>query len=249
MPPLIVLLHGFTQTGASWEPVIAALGERYRPLAPDIRGHGAAAESRPVTFTACVDDVASLAPERFVLAGYSMGGRLALHVALALPERVQRLVLVGATAGIVDAAERAARRSDDEALAAEIEGSTIEAFARRWEAQPLFATQSAAVREMLRADRLRNTPQGLAAALRGIGTGAMAPLWDRLGELAMPVTLAAGEQDAKFSRAGEAHGRAAAGRRGGRGARRGARRAPRGSRRDRRAALAHPQPRRPWAPR
>ena len=46
MAPTLVLLHGFTHTGRSWDPVIAALGERYRPLAPDIRGHGAASDAR-----------------------------------------------------------------------------------------------------------------------------------------------------------------------------------------------------------
>ena len=47
-------------------------------------------------------------------------------------------------------------------------------------------------------DRLRNTSGGLAAALRGLGTGVMDPLWDRLGELAMPVDLVVGARDAKF---------------------------------------------------
>ena len=79
----IVLLHGFTHTGASWDPVVAALGERYRALAPDIRGHGSAAERQPVTLEAVLDDLVEIAPARFTLVGYSMGGRLALHAALA----------------------------------------------------------------------------------------------------------------------------------------------------------------------
>lgn len=178
--------------------MIAALGERYRALAPDIRGHGSAGARRPVTFAACVEDVLAAAPERFALAGYSMGGRLALNVALAAPERVERLVLVGATAGIEDPAERAERRRTDEALAGEIESGGVEAFARRWAGQPLFAGQPREAAAAAHLDRLRNSPAGLAAALRGIGTGAMEPLWERLGELAMPVTCAAGERDAKF---------------------------------------------------
>jgi len=198
VPPAIVLLHGFTRTGASWDPVAAVLGERYRAIAPDIRGHGAASELRPIDIEACVADIAGLEVERFELAGYSMGGRLALHVALAHPERVRRLVLVSATAGIADAGERARRRAEDEALAREIEASSIEAFADHWSVQPLFATQPADVVAAARADRLRNTPAGLAAALRGIGTGAMAPLWGRLRELSMPVTLIVGEHDEKF---------------------------------------------------
>ncbi len=121
----LVLLHGFTHTGASWGAVIDRLGESYLPLAPDIRGHGSASSHQPVTLEAVIDDISALAPRRFVLAGYSMGGRIALHVALALGARVQRLVLIGASPGIADPAQRAARRADDERLAAEIEQLTI----------------------------------------------------------------------------------------------------------------------------
>jgi pimeloyl-ACP methyl ester carboxylesterase len=52
--------------------------------------------------------------------------------------------------------------------------------------------------------RLSNTPAGLAAALRGLGTGALPSLWERLGELAVPVDLVVGERDAKFQAIAEA---------------------------------------------
>src|SRR5439155_22956654 len=123
MPEPLVLLHGFTQTGRGWDEVVRHLAvDRHRPLAPDLRGHGAAAARRPIDFDACVADVAPLGGARFALAGYSMGGRLALHVALAHPERVSRLVLVSATAGIEDPDERARRRAADDPFAAWMEG-------------------------------------------------------------------------------------------------------------------------------
>lgn len=199
VPETIVLLHGFTQTGRSWGPTIAALGgERYRALAPDLRGHGTAADARPVSFDAVRDDVLALAPERFALAGYSMGGRIALSLALAAPERVARLALVGASPGIADTAERSARRTADEALADRIEGEGIEAFAAHWSALPLFADQPADVAAAAHATRLAQSPAGLAAALRGLGTGAMESLWERLPQLTIPVALIVGERDAKF---------------------------------------------------
>jgi 2-succinyl-6-hydroxy-2,4-cyclohexadiene-1-carboxylate synthase len=120
MAPNLVLLHGFTHTGASWDQVVAALPERYRPLAPDIRGHGAASGVRPVSLAAVVDDLSAAAGGRVELVGYSMGGRIALHVALALPARVRRLVLIGASPGLADPAERAQRRAADERLAEEV---------------------------------------------------------------------------------------------------------------------------------
>jgi len=194
----LVLLHGFTQTRQSWRRTIAALGGRYRALAPDLPGHGLAAERRPASFAACAAYVRALADEPCVLAGYSMGGRIALYTALAVPGLVQRLVLVGASPGLADAAEREARRRCDFALADRIEAIGVAAFAQEWGAQELFAGQEARVAAAAHADRLRNTPHGLAAALRGLGTGVMPPLWARLGELAMPVTLVVGERDAKF---------------------------------------------------
>jgi 2-succinyl-6-hydroxy-2,4-cyclohexadiene-1-carboxylate synthase len=196
--PTIVLLHGFTQTGRSWDATIAALGERYRALAPDLRGHGAAPDARPVSFAAVCGDVLALAPERFELAGYSLGGRIALSVALAAPQRVSRLVLIGASPGLADADECRSRRAADEALADRIEGEGIEAFAACWSSLPLFAGQASAVAAAAHAERLGQDPAGLAAALRGLGTGVMEPLWARLGELTMPVALVVGERDAKF---------------------------------------------------
>jgi 2-succinyl-6-hydroxy-2,4-cyclohexadiene-1-carboxylate synthase len=194
----VVLLHGFTQTRQSWRRTVAALGGRYRALAPDLPGHGQASERRPASFAACAAYVRALAGGRCTLVGYSMGGRIALYTALALPEQVERLVLVGAGPGIADAAEREERRRADEALADRILEVGVEAFATEWGSQELFAGQPERVAAAAHADRLRNTPEGLAAALRGLGTGVMPPLWDRLGELKMPVTLVVGERDAKF---------------------------------------------------
>ncbi len=199
VPTTVVLLHGFAGTRRAWDPVVERLDpERYTPLAPDLRGHGDARDARPVTFEACVADVLAAAPERFVLCGYSMGGRIAQHVALAAPERVERLVLVATTAGLVDEAERAARRADDERLAAFADGATIEQFADRWAAQPLFAGTPPEAARIWREDLLRNDPRALAAVLRGMGTGAMAPLWERLPTLTMPATVLAGAEDPKF---------------------------------------------------
>jgi len=196
----VVLLHGFTHTGASWDPVVAALAAGYRALAPDIRGHGAATEIEPVTLPAVLDDLAADAPARFTLVGYSMGGRIALHAALApaLQVRLQRLVLIGASPGIADPAEREDRRAADERLAEDLRAMTIEEFARRWAQTPVLAGQPAEVAAAVHADRLRSQPAGLAAALRGLGAGALPSLWDRLSEIRAPVTLIAGERDDKF---------------------------------------------------
>jgi 2-succinyl-6-hydroxy-2,4-cyclohexadiene-1-carboxylate synthase len=200
MPEKLVLLHGFGGTHRAWKGVIAALDiQRYRPLALDLPGHGAAADApRPITFAGCVEHVLERSPERFALCGYSLGGRVALHVALAAPERVARLVLVSASPGIEDAGEQAARRESDELIARELESTPYERFIERWRTQPLFAEEPPEAGTLAREDQRRNRPDALAAALRGLGTGEMAPLWLRLGELAMAVSVLVGARDLKY---------------------------------------------------
>lgn len=191
--PELVVLHGFTQTGASWEPVLRMLGESYRATAPDLRGHGSASGLRPVDFASVRADLDRAVPPGAVLCGYSMGGRIALDWAVRqAPGRISRLVLVSASPGIADAGERERRRAADEELAARIEGMDIQSFAAEWARTPVLEGAPAWLHE----DRLRNEPAGLAAALRGLGTGVMEPLWDRLPPDALWVT---GERDEKFT--------------------------------------------------
>ncbi|MGC9220490.1 MAG: 2-succinyl-6-hydroxy-2,4-cyclohexadiene-1-carboxylate synthase [Solirubrobacteraceae bacterium] len=201
--PALVFLHGFTNSGESWRPVISALPQRYRVVALDIRGHGSAWPRTEVTLAAVLGDIASVDFDRFTLVGYSQGGRIALHAALALPRRIQALVLIGASPGIAEPRERERRREADERLADRIEHLTIEQFAAEWAQTPVLRGVPADVARAAHTDRLRSSTAGLAAALRGLGTGALPPLWDRLAELAMPVTLIAGEWDAKFQAVAE----------------------------------------------
>jgi 2-succinyl-6-hydroxy-2,4-cyclohexadiene-1-carboxylate synthase len=200
VPEDLVLLHGFSGTHRAWDGVLAHLdGERYRALALDLPGHGELADAPlPITFEGCVESVLARAPARFALCGYSLGGRVALHVALAAPERVRRLVLVSCNPGIEDAGERAARSRADHELAAELESIPFDEFIERWRAQPLFADEPPEAGRLARADQRRNRPDALAAVLRGVGAGEMRPLWDRLGKVVMPVVVIVGDRDAKY---------------------------------------------------
>jgi 2-succinyl-6-hydroxy-2,4-cyclohexadiene-1-carboxylate synthase len=199
------MLHGFSGTRRAWDGVSVRINpERYLPLALDLPGHGqASAQPGPITFQSSVEAVLEQSPERFALCGYSLGGRIALHVALAAPERISRLVLVSCSPGIEDDGERAERRTADIALADELEQIPFAQFIEQWRSQPLFADDPPDVAERAREDQRRNEPNALAQAMRGLGTGEMAPLWGRLAELTMPVTVVVGERDAKFHAIGE----------------------------------------------
>ena len=201
--PPITLLHGFTQSGRSWREVISKMPAGWKWIVPDLRGHGETQtrQGSPCSMDACMEDLLALwddlGVERTHLAGYSMGGRLALHVAARRPDRVLSLLTIGAHAGLEEDA-REGRRRGDEGLAERIEKEGIEAFVDYWGALPLFAgleRRGPSYVAQVRAERLQNHVAGLACSLRGMGAGAMEPVWNELGQVTFPCTFVAGQQD------------------------------------------------------
>jgi 2-succinyl-6-hydroxy-2,4-cyclohexadiene-1-carboxylate synthase len=190
----VVFLHGFAATARHWDGVLDALPPgRFTPIPLNI------ADADPLSAEGVTRLVRESTEDPLMLVGYSMGGRLALHTALRIPKRVTRLVLISTGAGIEDDGERASRAAADEALAEEIEHGSISSFIERWSAVPLFASDPDWVRAEVAVDEHRCTPAQLAASLRALGPGAIAPMWERLHELSMPVAVLAGEQDAVYT--------------------------------------------------
>jgi pimeloyl-ACP methyl ester carboxylesterase len=173
--PTLAFVPGFMQRADAWEAVAERLAERY----PSV----------------LLDHARELPEPGVVPVGYSMGGRLVLHAALAEPGRWPALALVGVRAGVDDPAHRA--RSDAE-LADWIEAHSIEEVVERWERSPVFASQPADLRVAQRPGRLAHDPAELARDLRSFGQGVMPAVWDRLGSIEAPVLLVAGELDSPY---------------------------------------------------
>ncbi|HUW03123.1 MAG TPA: alpha/beta fold hydrolase [Acidimicrobiales bacterium] len=190
----LVLVHGFTQNAQCWGRFAAELGA-HEVICVDAPGHGRSghADADLTESGRLIGEAAG----RATYLGYSMGGRMCLHLALERPDLVERLILIGSTAGIDDADERAARRTADERLARRLDTEPLPDFLDDWLALGLFAGIADA--DQHRAERLANDPAGLAASLRNSGTGTQEPLWERLGGLSMPVLLLAGAHDDKFA--------------------------------------------------
>lgn len=192
--PRLVLVHGFAQSAQCWGPMADDLATDHEVLRFDAPGHGRSARAEPG-----LSEGARLMAERggpATYLGYSMGGRYLLHCALECPDVVRGLVLVSTTAGIDDPAARATRRRLDEAMAERLEAQGLDAFLDAWLAQPLFS--GLVETTQFRPARAENTVAGLAASLRRAGTGTQQALWDRLADLAMPVLVMAGADDARF---------------------------------------------------
>ena len=220
----ILFLHGFSGSGLSWAG-LAGLDSRCRAIVPDLPGHGGTAWDGGATATSTTadasvgaaaapdlrprasvertaDDLAAivrrLGADRVDVVGYSLGARIALRLAIVHPLAVRRLVLEAPSAGIADPAARAARTAADAERARLAVGLGIEAFASRWEAEPVLAGEAGlprAARSRQAAIRRANTPLGLAASLVYGGQGAMEPLHERLAEVAAPTLVVVGADD------------------------------------------------------
>jgi len=110
--PRIVLVHGFTQTSASWARIAGELEADFEVVTPDLPGHGRSPLPDPGSGLAATARALGEAGGKAGYVGYSLGGRCCLHLALESPGLVERLVIVGAHPGIVDETERRQRRAD-----------------------------------------------------------------------------------------------------------------------------------------
>jgi 2-succinyl-6-hydroxy-2,4-cyclohexadiene-1-carboxylate synthase len=204
----IVALHGFTGTGRDFAVLAPQLGRTI--LAPDLVGHGetdAPAVPGPYRMVQVVEQllavIRSTVPSgSFILLGYSMGGRTALHLAAQVRERLAGLVLIGAHPGLRDPAARVRRHAEDTALAADIEDRGMAWFQAEWASRPIIATQQRiradALRQMTR-HRANNRPHGLAHSLREMGLGAMPSAWPVLPGIDAPCRVIVGAEDHRFS--------------------------------------------------
>ncbi len=200
-----VLLHGWLGRPADWDAVVARLASRVDVLAPSLPGHGDAVGLPGAAYTmdGAADRVADAIAERWgdapaAVAGYSMGGRLALHLAMRHPARVAALALVSASAGLATDAERAARARVDDARTSALVADP-EAFHTAWVHLPLFATLAPAQRERLVADRLAGLDAAEAArALSGLSVARQPWHGASLGRIRVPAVAVAGERDPTY---------------------------------------------------
>lgn len=208
--PVILFLHGFLGRKEDWNEIISSLSTDFRSIATDLPGHGEnhPGNDRSYTMSGCAGTIMTLLDDLNLpdvrLVGYSMGGRLALYLAVNHPGRFSRVVIESASPGLREKPERSQRVKQDEELAERILHQPAAEFIHDWYNQPLFAGLQDH-REQLRrivSDRQNYRPEGLIRSLRGMGTGAQPSLWNSLGKLSVPICFIAGEDDEKFMRTG-----------------------------------------------
>lgn len=203
----ILALHGFAGCGNDFMPLVSGL--KRTVLAPDLVGHGqteAPDDLSHFRMTSVVDQLTEIIdthlPERFILLGYSMGGRTALHLAPDIVDRLDALILVGTHPGLEDERWRGHRQTGDDELAEKILHNGIEWFRTYWNQNPIIATQDRIpepARTVMQEARAANRPEGLARSLRGMGLGVMNPTYDKIQALDIPTLLMVGDEDEKYA--------------------------------------------------
>jgi 2-succinyl-6-hydroxy-2,4-cyclohexadiene-1-carboxylate synthase len=205
----VLFIHGFTGSSKDWMPIIPSLDKRFNYYLIDLVGHGKSDSPVEISLYS-IDSITDQIKEiilttnsnKLILAGYSLGGRIALNFAVKFGNMLSGLILESCSPGISDDNLREERIMQDEKLAEFIENNTIEKFIDYWMNIPLFNTQRRFSNEMLgriREQKLQNNRTGLANSLRGSGTGRMDPLVDNLKDISLKALLLTGELDSKFT--------------------------------------------------
>ena len=199
-----MFLHGFMGDNRDFVPVVNHLTE-YCCLVPDLPGHGLTKvgndrcyQMRQVAL-AIVELLDRLAIADCWLAGYSMGGRLALYLTVHFPQYFRGVILESASPGLKTSSARELRRARDSELARRLESQDLAQFLEQWYANPLFDSfrQHPSYSQAI-ARRLDNNSQTLAKSLRLMGLGSQPSLWDCLPDVRLPILLIVGALDLKF---------------------------------------------------
>jgi len=203
--PALVCLHGFLGTGSDWIPFAQEL-QRLRSdiqiLLPDLPGHGKSVSISPQNFTDRLCETLDVAGiSRATLAGYSLGGRLALAAAIEHPQRFPAFIGISTTVGIENPDERNARCEADTKLARRLREGSFESFLRDWWSLPIFESPKKTPADEFLASRLTQNPVALAEVLEAWSPGFLPAQWSELRIYPGSALLLAGECDSKYSEA------------------------------------------------
>lgn len=201
--PPVIFLHGFMGSSEDWKKVIRYVSTDYYCLAIDLPGHGKTDLPDELTFESAAVAILEFLKHhkirKCIPVGYSMGGRLALFLALRYPGHFKRVVLESTSPGLRTNKEREARIKSDEEIAWRLESGDFHSFLIQWYRQPLFEglTRNRNFDKLLQL-RLENDPKKLARSLQIFGTGNQPSLWEELHQCKIPILLLAGAADKKY---------------------------------------------------
>jgi len=216
----LVALHGFMGNGQSMATHLAGLSREV--VAFDLPGHGSSDSSslpdpaQESWFDASVNRIEQVLDQsgyaRIDLVGYSLGGRVAMHLAIRMPERIRRLVLESSHPGSLSDEERAARWRSDTAWAERWVSSWPHAL-HEWYDQPVFQslvdtghfslTVQKSLRQTLIAEKSTSVPEEVARAHVGFSVSRQKDLTEALISSGIRTLFVSGELDSRYRAIGE----------------------------------------------
>ncbi|WP_113674058.1 2-succinyl-6-hydroxy-2,4-cyclohexadiene-1-carboxylate synthase [Vallitalea guaymasensis] len=206
----IVFLHGFSENMSTFR-YLDCTG--YKRIFIDLIGHGKTQSPKDMKYynvkyliKAINYIINTITDTKYILYGYSMGGRIALAYALKYQEELSHLILESSSYGIEEQSIRDKRYYNDYRLAEEIRHNGIEWFESYWSNILIFKTQKMLgedVRNTIKKIRLSNNIIGLSNSLIGFSQGRVNCLKSELHKLNIGVTYVSGELDKKYTSIGE----------------------------------------------
>jgi len=195
-PISVVFIHGFMGRGSDWDAIRRQLPNHIATYVHEVVGDSLDEVSRRILTTG---------PDRTILAGYSMGARLALHTAVMHPGKVRALILESGMPGLEKEEERESRVIWDQARASELRRGGILPFLQAWYGQTLFESldKLPALRGQLIRERMDLNPEKVAAELCQLSVAGQPDHWAALPNLSMPVLALAGALDHKYAAVAE----------------------------------------------
>lgn len=205
----IIFLHGFAGSGKDWFNITEKISKNYFCLIPDLTGCGESEFSNndfhysfEFVNTIINSIIINYNISKFILCGYSMGGRLALNFSLKENPKPFGLILESTSPGLINNSDRDDRIQSDAKLIELIKLKGREGFINHWRNIELFSSMKkrnpSAFEKWLNSKNEINL-ESLIKWLENSGTGKMKPLWDELKNFNQPVLLINGEEDKKYS--------------------------------------------------
>jgi 2-succinyl-6-hydroxy-2,4-cyclohexadiene-1-carboxylate synthase len=203
--PGLLFLHGFLGSSQDWTEITDALCLDFFCVALDLPGHGNSLEDdeaiyrMPNLAAYIVDLLQTWSTKKWKIVGYSMGGRLALYLAIHYPDIFDKAVMVSASPGLEKEDERLKREYEEKLLVQDLLQNTFEQFLKKWYQQPLFSSLSQKENFLKMWERrLKNSPQYLSKSIQYMGLSKQASLWQLLGGCLVSLQFVCGDLDEKF---------------------------------------------------
>ena len=205
----VVFLHGFLGNQKEWLDIIKSLKNKYRIILFDLPGHGGSVfdvnkiDKKIYEFTNTTNTIVNILKKlnvnKSMLIGYSMGGRLALNLAIKYPSIFSKVFIESASPGLETEQEILKRKANDEKTAKLIKELNFSEFIDNWYNQKVFEGIKKSLKyEDLKNQRLKNDTNNIALALKGLSVANMPCLWNKLSNLKLPLYFIAGKNDEKY---------------------------------------------------